>query len=445
VLRRIILVLGLLAAAAGSVAPPATEAGAAARGGPSQLATVEQAARLLYQRFFEPVDSAAMLGGALRGANAELQRQGANVTLRQVTFTREFQADWQAFAAAYAGAADAYSHLIDQTALARATISAMAESLNDCHTFYLSPDQAKQMQRGMRSGPGGQGVGLTLRPGPDGYPLVEEVYRESPAQKAGVERGDRLQSIDGADVKGWKPEQLSQRLREPLGQAVKLMFSRATQAVPIPVTVVRGSYQAPVYEAKVLPGNVGYLRLFIFAEHVDVNLIQQMYFELARGGATSLVLDLRNNPGGSGTAANALLSAFLGPNQLLFAHVNRDGSLTPMYSQSQPWPNKLPTAVLVNGRTGSASEIVAAVAQDYGVARLIGQQTKGCLASVDFVPLNDGSALGITGVKVVTAKQRSLNRIGVTPDAVVDYSVSELMRGEDPQLQRAVDWLRSGR
>lgn len=441
-LRRLALGIVLLLAVGLPIAPPIARAGS---GGQPQVTLIDQAARLLMQKFFEPIDSSALFAAAVAGANAELKRQGAGVALRQPQFTKDYATDWQSFSAAYNGAAQAYSSQIDQGDLAHATIQAMAESLNDCHTYFMSASVAQQMQQGLRGQGGAQGVGVVLRSGADGYPLVEDVYKNSPAATAGVQRGDRLLTVDNQDVRGLKPEQLGGKLREPLGQSVLMTFSRASLPVPIPLSVVRGSYQVPTYETRVMPGNVGYIHIFTFAETIDANTIQTMYREVAQQGATSVVIDLRNNPGGSGQAAIALLSSEISPNQLLFAHANRDGSTLPMYSISNAWPSKPPMAILINNRTASAGEIVAAVAQDYGIAKVIGEKSHGCLASVDFTPLSDGSALGITGARVVTAKNRSLNRIGVTPDIPIDYSVDDLMRGDDPQLAKAVDWVRFGR
>src|SRR5262249_44438881 len=155
--------------------------------------------------------------------------------------------------------------------------------------------------------------------------------------------------------------------------------------------------------------------------------------ELVQQGATSFLIDLRNNPGGSGEGAIALLSAWIPANQPLFAHRSREGTSAPTTSIANHWPSQPPVALLINGRTASAGELVAAVAQDYGVARVFGETSKGCFARVDFVPLSDGSVLGVTGALVVTSKGRSLNGVGVTPDVVMDYPSDSLMRGEDPQ------------
>lgn len=431
-----------LVVAAQVVFAPSAAAQPASKGGPSQIALIEQATRLLLQRYFEPIDSSAIFNAGINGANTELQRQSVNVTLRQTAFSRDFNTDWQRFAQSYAGAADAYAAQIDQQALAYATISAMAESLNDCHTYFMPASIAQQLQSGLRGSGGAHGIGAVLRSGPDGYPLVEDIFKGSPADKAGVGRGDRMLSVDDIDLKGVRLETIQAKLREPDGQPVQLMFSRASVPVPFPVKIVRGEYKVPVWETEILPGNVGYLRIHVFAETIDAAAVQQMYRDLATKGAQSVMVDLRNNPGGSGQAAIALMSAWLQPSQLLFAHANRDGSYLPFYSQMNLWPTRPSLAILVNGRSASASEIVAAVAQDYQVGRVFGSKTKGCLASVEFTPLSDGSALGITGAKVVTAQQRSLNRIGVTPDAVIETTVNDLQRGEDPQLQRAADWLR---
>ncbi len=406
------------------------------------LATVEQASFTLIDRFFEPIDLGQFFNTGIAAAEEELARQGLQLKLRVPTYTGVPRYDWEQFATSYLGAAAAYADQIDQEALAHAVIGAMARSLNDCHTFFVPPSRSAEGRARAQGEVGGQGIGITVLFGEDGYPVVEDAFRGAPAHIAGVQIGDRILAVDGQDVRGFTLARFAPLLREPVGQTAQLTIQRANVAAPFVLGVVRGRYTAPVLDTRMLENGIGYLRVYGFSQRLEGQAIQQAYIDLAGQGATAVVIDLRNNPGGSGLAAQALLGALVGRDVYLFSNVGRDGSVVPMYSTESRWPTSPRVAILVNERSVSAAEVVAAVAQDLGAARLFGTRTKGCLASVDMQPLLDGSTLGVTTARVVTANGRSLNRIGVTPDVEVDRTAADLARGDDPQLARALDWLR---
>jgi len=223
---------------------------------------------------------------------------------------------------------------------------------------------------------------------------------------------------------------------------VALSVSRPTQTAPLEITVVRGRFDTPVWATRMLDDGVGYIRLYSFAATVTKERIQELYEEVRSKGATRVIVDLRDNPGGSSAAATALLSTLIPANQPLYSFIARDGSTVTAKSIDNLWPGNPQVAFLISKNSGSASEIVPAVAQDYGVARVFGVKTEGCVASVAFVKLADGSALGITSSRVDTAKNgRSLNRVGVMPDEIVERSVDDLARGFDPQILTASAWL----
>lgn len=442
----LLLVMAVVAAplrAARAQAAPVAELSAVVAGVPisadTEIALIDQAARLLQEKFFEPVNTEVLYQGAVGSANKELQTQGVASRLASVTFTGEPTRDWGLFYDAYLAAADKPG--IDQKALAYATISGMADALKDCHTYFMQPEAYQRLQQSLRGEQKAQGVGIVTRAGTDGYPIVEEVYRGAPAYTAGMKSGDKLLTLNGEDLKGTTLAQLAAKIRERVGQEIQFTVARPGSPNPVPISVTPAQYTVPVYDIRMLEDGVGYVRLYNFAQTLNKEKFQEFYRDLRAQGATKIVWDLRNNPGGSAAAAVALLSTMIPSGQPLFSFIARDGSVSTAKSVDNLFPEKVETAILINRNTASAGEIVAAVAQDFGVARVFGVKTEGCVASVGFHKLADGSALGITSTRVDTAKGRNLNRIGVAPDVSIDRTVEDLGRGFDPQLISATNYL----
>jgi len=423
-IQRLLPLLLLLVFIAGLLAPAA--GAASAQGAPSS-ATIKQALDLLLDHFVHPPPSSALLGAAWNGARAAA---GADTPAPPLTGDRD--ADWQAFSAALAGLLQRPG--VDSGAVTGAAIRAMAESVNESHTYYLSPDRYQEYQSWLRGDVRYSGIGARL----DGSSLtVVEVFDESPAARAGLKPGDTVIAVDGQSVVGMPQERAVSLVRGPSGTPVTLTVTRDGVPRPLVLTMTRATVQIAFVHDELLPGGVGYLRLRGFPDMHVADTFEAALDDLQRQGATSLVLDLRGNSGGRLDVGTRLLSLFIqsGP---LYHQVPRDGTPRTVLADGHYRTPALPLAVLVDSGTASMGEIFAAAIQDDHRGTLVGTTTAGSVAGAQVFGLQDGSGLQVTVMDITSAGGRVLNGVGVVPDQMVPRDPASLRSGHDPQLDAAV-------
>ena len=274
--------------------------------------------------------------------------------------------------------------------------------------------------------------------------LVVSVMRDRPAARAGIQDGDLLLEVDGkAIVKEMKIEEVVALVRGEVGSKVKLRLQRPGQVEPFTAEVVREQIDTPSVEWRVLDKDkhFGYVRISIFSARTSQEL-QTGLAELADQGIDRLVLDLRGNGGGLVDAAVDTASQFLKGGQVL-RELKRGGQerfypAKPVKSAAQAWE----IALLVDGGTASASEIVAGALRDQARAILIGEKTfgKGSVQEVHELP--DGSSLHVTVARWLTPDRHQIDQVGLEPDVKVGMTDEDRAAGRDPQLTRAEAWFR---
>jgi carboxyl-terminal processing protease len=320
----------------------------------------------------------------------------------------------------------------DATARAYGAIRGMVQSFNDPYTFFMEP-QPRELERDDLAGRfGGIGAGLELTP--EGYRL--QPATEQPAAAAGVLTGDLLLMVDDREITAAMPQDdVISLVRGPVGSVVTLLIRRtpadgaADQELTIAIT--RAEIQTPSVEwelrADSPSGTVGYIRHTLFTER-SADEMQQALTELAAAGATRYVLDLRGNRGGLVTSAIAIADLWLDEGAILIEQ-RADGSET-VQSATAGMLLDAPLAVIVDGGSASAAEIVAGALQDHGRALLVGEKSFG-KGSVQLIhELSDQSSLHVTYAEWLTPSRRKLTGNGLLPDIAV-------AAGEDP-LPRAI-------
>ena len=413
------------------------------------LPAVEAGLTVLLDRYARPLEPAPLLEAGWRGA---LQASGVPDAAPPAlpAFPAGRSEAWDEFQNRFAALVLAGG---DADAMARAANQAMARSLGDCHTRF-APSFERETQS--LSGPeryGGIGAasldGRQFAPPAPG-PVFVALVEGGPAQRAGIRLGDAVLAVDGVEAAALPTGRVTEMVRGAPGTTVELRLDRP--GVPQPVTVVierewiedrvlESRYVAP--DAPGTPG-IGYVRLRQFARPAAAAL-PGVVDELRAQGAAGWVLDLRDNSGGELQTFVGVASLFLneGPLGVTVNRSGREQAIAPNGALHRPFAR--PLAVLVNGRSASAAELLAADVQDYGAGRVFGTSTAGCFGTSQLFRLPDGSAQWLTVSALQSGgARRDVHKVGVVPDEVIGRTRDDLAGGRDPQLARAVAWLRAG-
>lgn len=338
-----------------------------------------------------------------------------------------------------------YYREVDAEALETAAIDGMLAALGDPYTFYYTDEAYAAMNEETT----GQyvGVGMLVGEAADGDLRVLRVFRDSPAEKAGIEAGDALLAIDGASVAGETPMSLSEASALLKGEGetpVEVEVERGGEVLSF--TLERGEVSINYVEYSILEGNVGYLSIYQFTGD-DVEGVKEAISAFQQADVSALVVDVRSNPGGLLTDVVDICDMLL-PEGLIVYTEDRSGAREEFYADGEYWD--VPMAVLVNGDSASASEIFAAAVQDTGRGIVVGEVTygKGVVQTLHAFPEGDGMQL--TTATYYTPSGASIHGQGVTPDievalatdASVTYHAPDA--ASDAQLAAALEALGYG-
>jgi carboxyl-terminal processing protease len=335
-------------------------------------------------------------------------------------------------------------------------IRGMLRSL-DPHSSFMPPEMFGEMQVETEGRFGGLGIEITIR---DDVLTVVAPIEETPAYRAGILSGDQIVLVEGESTKDMTLIEAVKQLRGPEGTEVTIGVFRPGFTEPKDFTIVRAIIKIKSVRWTRLPDDVGYIKVRSF-QKTTVKEVKEAIRELESQGMSALVLDLRNNPGGLLDQAISVSEVFLEDGKLI---VYTKGRLTNQdmkgFSKGGNIWSSQPLAILINGGSASASEIVAGALKDWDRATLIGTQSFGKGSVQTIIPLSDGSGLRLTTAKYYTPNNAEIHGKGITPDIAVelepvtesDEPGSELrsrrqmeLPGEDlsgdTQLQKAFDFL----
>ncbi|MDF1523031.1 MAG: S41 family peptidase [Trueperaceae bacterium] len=348
---------------------------------------------------------------------AQLSRDFANEFLAQPAG----RALVQTFGALKTG----YLEDVDDDAIIRGAITGMLEAVGDPFTYYLEPRTAAREAQD-RSGTF-EGIGAVLTPfnrqTGRGVEILN-VYRGGPAYQAGVQRGDIFLEVDGVDVSDFTTTEVVDLVRGPGGTTVEITFRRPGAEAPVSFAIVRDTIEIVDVTAGLVDGDVGYVAISSFGNQRVYDQLMDALARLQLEGATSFVLDLRNNPGGLLTQGILVADEFLGDGDIVF---QRARGVTQRLASADPrGVVDAPMAVLVNRNSASASEIVAGALQDNHRALVIGETTFGKGVAQSVVSLSDGGQLAYTSFEWLTPDRRSISAEGVVPDlSVIDTLLTQ--------------------
>jgi carboxyl-terminal processing protease len=302
------------------------------------------------------------------------------------------------------------------------SIKGMLGSL-DPHSSFMTPEQYKEMQVDTKGEFGGIGIQIGIK---DGMLTVIAPIEDTPAYRAGIQAGDKIVKINNDFTKDMSLQDAVSKMRGTPSSTVKITILREGWEKSRDFTITREVIKIKSVKSKILEEGIGYIKINQFQEQTSSDLAQSMN-TLLNDNISSLILDLRNNPGGLLNSAIDVSSHFLPSGKLVVFIKDKKGEKTDYRSHKSNGNSTIPMVILVNQGSASASEIVAGALKDWNRAVIIGTQTfgKGSVQSV--VPLTDGSALRLTTAKYYTPKGISIQSTGITPDILVK---AEMKNGE---------------
>ena len=361
------------------------------------------------------------------------------------------------FSSVFSAIKNNYVEPVSDKKLISGAISGMLSDL-DPHSAYLDADAFKEMQSATQGEFGGLGIEVGTE---DGMVKVISPIEDTPAARAGIRAGDVITKINDTSTKGLSLTDAVKMMRGPVKTPITLTISRQGQAQPIVIKIVRDTIRVRSVRSKMLPDNIGYIRIAQFQEKTGVDLVRHLKELGEKGAPRGLILDLRNDPGGLLTSAIGVSAAFLKPDTLVVSTDGRAPDAKQKYLSNPSdyargerdylvglpaWVKTVPMVVLVNVGSASASEIVAGALQDHKRATVMGNRTFGKGSVQVILPISDTTAIKLTTSRYYTPKGRSIQATGIMPDIVVaDTAEGDLFRmSREADLKRHLSNSRSG-
>ena len=334
----------------------------------------------------------------------------------------------------------------------------MAEAFGDPYTTFFEPKIAKEFSDSLKGEFEGIGAEIGIRN--DQLQIIAPLP-ETPAEKAGLRPGDNILAINGTSTEGMATDQAVSLIRGPKGTVVTLKIGRMVQATSTKedmATSTKANGEKRKLEPEVKDYKITRDKIYVksvrltwpkegialvtlsnFNEDTDTvfsSLADQILAKNPRG----IILDMRNNPGGYLDRSTAVAGEWAG-GEVIVSERRKGKIVDSFHGTGSGRLNGIPTVVLVNQGSASASEIVAGALQDYGLAKVMGMKTFGKGSVQDYTEFKDGSAVKITIAEWLTPKGRSINKLGIQPDIEVDRTLDDYNEDSDPQLDKALQWL----
>ena len=311
---------------------------------------------------------------------------------------------------------------VSDDSLVESAINGMLTSL-DPHSNYLNTKNFNDMKVQTRGEFGGLGIEVSME---NGLVKVVSPIDDTPAARAGLKPGDLITHLDGDPVQGMTLPEAVEKMRGPVSSEIKLTIRREGRE-PFDVKLIRATIKIQSVRSHLEGDNIAYIRITTFNEQTDVGLNNAMknLKQQAGGKLLGVVLDLRNDPGGLLDQAVAVADAFLEKGEIVSTRGRRSEDAQRYNARPGDIAAGLPVAVLINGGSASASEIVAGALQDHHRAILLGTRSFGKGSVQTIIPLPGHGAMRLTTARYYTPSGRSIQAKGIDPDIVVEAAKIE--------------------
>jgi carboxyl-terminal processing protease len=420
-------------------------------------------------------------------ANGQSGGPAPNIPSGTGDINQEFDSFWKT----YQAVTDSYyNQPVDRQKMIYGASKGMVESLGDDFSAFLSPEENEVVQSSMEGNFDGVGMWIERR---DDLPTVVSPIPNTPAERAGVRPKDIILAVDGRDVTKMSTDQVASLVRGKAGTKVRITFLREGESAPFDVELTREKIEVPAVTLEMLDGDIAHITATSFNDKTTKEL-DDVLNQAQQKNAKGIILDLRNNGGGWVVAAQEMLGRFLTEGNVAFIESHKadhSDDRPQLVIANGPKVLDTPMVVLINGGSASASELVSGALQDYGRAKLIGEQSFGKGSEQRVYTWDDGSSARVTFAHWLTPNKRDINPKpsptpdpngtpvalptftptplatavpaaatataeaaplipartdrGLTPDIVVVRTNQDYAEDKDPQLDRAAEYLKTGK
>lgn len=328
---------------------------------------------------------------------------------------------------------------LDDEQMLEMAIKGYVAGVGDEYTEYYTPEEMSQEYDSAMGNYVGIGIYMVVNY-EEGTITVLEPMEGSPAEAAGLQEGDLITKVDGQEVTADNVTEMSNAIKGEEGTTVTLEITRGEETLE--AQVERKRIEISHIESRMLEDNIGYIQILNF-DGGTAEEFRENYENLNNQGATSLIIDIRNNGGGVVDEAIDILEMICDRDSTLLIEKDKDENEVIIKSEEDPFIN-IPIVVLTNENSASASEILAGALKDNDKATIIGETTYGKGVIQTLYRLTDGSGLKITTNEYVTPNRTTINKVGIEPDIAVELpeDIEELTDENDTQLQRAIEELK---
>lgn len=335
-----------------------------------------------------------------------------------------------------------YYKPVDDVNFEDGIIKGLFESLEDPYSVYMNKSEFDSFTTHTEGSYGG--IGVIVTPGDDGYITVVTPIEDTPGERAGILSGDKIIKVNDKEVTAEKLDEAVAIMKGDPGTTVELTLLRPNKKEPLNIELKREEIRLKTVKSRILGNNIGYIRISMFDEKTADDFKVHLN-DLEKQNIKGLIIDLRNNPGGSLSECVEIADELLGEQIIVYTQ-DRDGNKR--YEKSDADKIDVPLAILVNEGSASASEILTGAVKDTESGTIIGTTTfgKGLVQIVR--PLNDGTGFKLTISQYFTPNGSYIHGKGIEPNIVIDLpdelkEKPEISDEEDIQLQKALEVINS--
>ena len=376
---------------------------------------------------------------ALVGYNYVTKGDGAKLLVRETSSNQDLIVQLEKYKSIID---EFYLGEVNEEDLKEGAIKGYIEGLGDPYTEYISKEEMEEYMEDTLGNYVGIGIYMLLDE-ENGKIKVLAPMKGSPAETVGIKSGDIIETVDGEEYTKDEMSEVANKIKGKEGTTVKIGIKRGEENLEFEVT--RQNIKVNPVEGKILENNIGYIQFASFDETTYEDF-KAKYEELKNQGITSLIIDLRNNGGGLVDQATDIADLFVEKDTPLLYEVDKDGNEEVIKAENDVTIN-IPTIILTNENTASASEILAGALKDLGKAKIVGTKTYGKGIIQQIIPLSDGSGIKITTEEYQTPNRNKIHEVGIEPDETVELpetvtNVLEILEDQDTQLQKAIELLK---